>query len=89
MKKILAALTFASVVGLTALADDGTNSVATATDTSSATTPKSIILVGNKSTATTTTSATGTAKSTTVVQDTRDNKSWNPNRDNDTTHTGN
>ena len=86
MKKILAALTFASVVSLTALADDGTNSVATATAPSSATTPKSIILVGSS---TTTTSATGTAKSTTVLQDSRDNKSWDHNRDTDTTQTGN
>ena len=88
MKKILAALTFASVVSLTALADGGTNSVATAPAPSSATTPKSIVLVGS-STTTTSTSTTGTAKSTTVLQDSRDNKFWDHNRDTDTTLTGN
>jgi hypothetical protein len=91
MKKILAVLTFASAVSFTALADDGTNSVVTTTAPSTASTPKSIILVGSSttSTASTTTSAAGTAKSTTVLQDSRDNKSWDHNRDNDTTLTGN
>ena len=91
MKKLLTLLTLASVFSLAALAEDETNNVAPATSSnSSSTPPKSIVLVGAKSTSTSTSTSTkGTIKSTTVVQDTRDDRSWNPNRDNDTTLTGN